>query len=161
MVKFVRIYRNNEYTLIPLNDYLKEYHYKIPDGWEDVNNWLSKVFKIRSELEYINLKKELQVEDFNISKIRETYLKIKEEEPSFDEDILMFISFLFGTMYFSKIGNPSLNEWLNSFDINHPFKNKSDYGFSFIDVLQYEFGQNAIRKILLSTLHWISSQSGG
>lgn len=43
-----------------------------------------------------------------------------------------------------------------------PFKTKEDlgYGYSFLDALQYEYGQNIVRKDLLSTLRWIGSQGG-
>lgn len=162
MVKSVRIYRNNEFILLPLDEYLTEYNSQIPEGWKWYSKWLDKVFNIKTELEYNNLIREIQVEDFDISKIKEAYLRLRSDYSFFDDDILKFIAFLFGTNYFFKIGNPSIEQWFNSIDINHPFKElKSiESGFSFYDVIQYKFGQNAIRKRLLSTLKWITSQGG-
>ena len=96
------------------------------------------------------------------NKIKTIYSNLQKEGCKLDDDILKFISFLFGTAYFSKIGNPTLQEWLSAVDINHPFKTKEDlgYGYSFLDALQYDYGQNAIRHTLFSTLRWISSQGG-
>lgn len=49
-------------------------------------------------------------------------------------------------------------EWLNLGDINKPKVKKENMDLSFMDLIQYEFGQNAIRLSLLSTLKYISSQ---
>lgn len=162
MVKFVRIYENNEYILLPLQDYLQDNSTQLPEGWIKVNDWINKVFEIKSDMEYQSLLDEFQVEDVDIRKSKESYTNLKSKYNNFDDDILMFISFLLGTTYFSRIGNPTIEEWLNAVDINHPFKKEEDlgYGYSFFDASRYEFGQNIIRKKLLSTLHWISSQGG-
>jgi hypothetical protein len=162
MVKSVRIYRNNEFVLLPLNEYLKAYNSEIPEGWQWYSEWINKVFNIQTEFEYDYLSRETQVESFNVSKIKESYIELKNSYVIFDDDILRFIAFLSGTSYFFKIGNPTIDQWLNSNDINHPFKKEENIGagFSFQDVIQHGFGQNAIRKILLSTLKWIGSQGG-
>ncbi|CAM3165962.1 hypothetical protein [Flavobacterium frigoris] len=162
MVNFVRIYRNNEFTLLAIEDYLKEYHSQLPEGWTEISNWLDRLFDIKNEQEYKKLSEEMQVEIFDLNKIKTTYSNLNKECYMFDDDILKFISFLFGTAYFLKIGNPTLQEWLSAVDINHPFKTKEDlgYGYSFLDALQYEYGQNIVRKDLLSTLRWIGSQGG-
>jgi hypothetical protein len=141
--------------------YLTKYHSEIPEGWVDISDWINRVFNIQTDSDYKALGRELQVEEFDISKIKESYIKLKNKYINIEDDILKFISFLFGTSYFSKIGNPTFDRWLNAVDLNHPNKKKEElgYGFSFQDVLQYKFGQNAIRKNLLSTFRWISSQS--
>lgn len=122
MVKSVRIYRNNEFTVLPLDEYLREYHSELPEGWTRYCEWLDKVFDIKTELEYDILARETQVEHFNVFKIKESYRKLKNDFSIFDDDIIKFIAFLMGTSYFSRIGNPSIEQWLNSIDINHPFK---------------------------------------
>jgi hypothetical protein len=162
MVNFVRIFRDNNYMLVSLEDYLKEKYILQPEGWSETCDWINKVFNIQTELEYNILAKEAQIDNFDVFKIKEAYAKLTNEYFNFDNDILKFISFLLGTSYFSKIGNPTIEEWLNAVDINHPFKKKENvgYGYSFFDALQYEFGQNIIRKDLLFTLRWISSQGG-
>ena len=160
MVNFVRIYRNNEFILLPLEDYLMDYHSEMPEGWTIIRNWVDRLFKIENEQDYKNVSKEMQVEPFDLDRIKIAYNNLEKKNYGFDKDILMFISFLFGTSYFSKIGNPSIDQWINAIDINHPFSEKENVGFSFIDALRYDFGQNAIRKILTSTFRWISSQGG-
>lgn len=160
MVNFVRIYRNNEFILLPLEDYLTDYHSEMPEGWAGICDWIDRLFKIENEQEYKNISEEMQIETFDLTKIKIAYSNIEMGGYGFDKDILKFISFLFGTSYFSKIGNPSIDQWLNAIDINHPFSEEENVGFSFMDALRYDCGQNAIRKILPSTLHWISSQGG-
>jgi len=162
MVNFVRIFRNNEYVVLPLQDFLNVNCAQLPEGWSGISNWINRIFEIKNEEDRDVLSREIQVEYFDIVKVRDAYTRLKNEYADFDEDILKYISFLFGTSYFLKIGNPTIDEWLNAVDINRPFKKRvdSDYGFSFVDALGYNFGQNAIRKKLLSTLHWISSQGG-
>jgi hypothetical protein len=160
MVNFVRIYRNNEFILLTLEDYLSDYHSEMPEGWAEVSHWIDRVFKIKNEEEYKKVSEEMQVETLDLNKIKTTYDNLEKEDNRFDRDILKFISFLFGTSYFTKIGNPSIDQWLNAIDINHPFSERENGGFSFVDALEYKQGQNAIRKSLLTTLHWISSQGG-
>ena len=162
MVNFVRIYKNNEFTLLALDDYLKEYHSQLPEGWTEISSWINRLFDIKNPQECKKLSQEKQIEIFDLNKINATYSNLHKEGYKFDDDILKFISFLFGTAYFSKIGNPTLQEWLSAFDINHPFKTKETlgYGYSFLDALQYEYGQNIIRKDLFSTFRWLGSQGG-
>lgn len=162
MVKSIRIYRNNEFTLLSLAEYFSEYNSELPEGWIWYCEWLAKVFNIKTKMEYDSLRREVHVEHFDVAKIKKSYIKLKSDYSAFDDDILKFIAFLQGTSYFSKIGDPSIEKWLNSIDINHPFNEKEngESGFSFKDAIQYKFGQNAIRKRLLSTLRWITSQSG-
>ena len=160
MVNFIRIYRNNEFILLSLEEYLSDYHSQMPEGWAGVSNWITRLFKIENEQDFIKISAEMQVEPFDLNKIKIAYNILKKEKYGFDKDILKFISFLFGTSYFTKIGNPPIDQWLNAIDINHPFSERENGGFSFVDALRYEYGQNGIRKNLLSTLHWISSQSG-
>lgn len=160
MIRVLKYIKSGVPIYISFEEYLEEYCKEIPEGWNDMSKRIDKVFNFQTEADYKILGSELQVENFDISKIGSSYSHLKKEYPNFDEDILRFISFLLGTSYFSKIGNPTIDQWLNANDINHPFKEKGNEGFSFTDALQYVSGQNAIRKLLLSTLHWISSQGG-
>ena len=160
MVKSVYIYRNNEYILLSLREYLKEYCNQIPDGWAIIKNWIDRLFEAKTKTDYEDLAKEIQVEYFDFKSIKTAYESLKDEYNTFDDDILRFISFLYGTTYFSKIGNPTIEMWLNATDINHPLKNVDKSDFSFMDAIQFEYGQNAVRKKLMSTLRWISSQGG-
>ncbi len=143
---------------MPLIDYLKEYNSRLPEGWVLIIDWLNQVLEVETELDCDLLAREMQVELFNVSKIRKTLDELKKDYFIFDIDILKFIAFLSGTTYFIKIGNPSIVEWLNLGDINKPKVKKENMDLSFMDLIQYEFGQNAIRLSLLSTLKYISSQ---
>ncbi|WP_047451741.1 hypothetical protein [Alistipes sp. ZOR0009] len=158
MVKSVCIYRNNEYIFIALEEYLKQYHSQIPNGWVDLKKWIDRVFEKNAD--YGNLSNEIQVEHFDIKAIKEAYLNLRTMNYNLDDDILKFMAFLFGTSYFIKIGNPAIDLWLNATDLNHPLKNGDKGDFSCMDAIEFRYGQNAIRKKLLSTLRWISSQGG-
>lgn len=151
MVKKIRIFRNNEFLLIPVKDYLNEYHKEIPEGWEQISNWIDRVFNVESQEELKILESQMQVEQLNLLEIKKSFLWLKEKYGILSDDILKFIAFLFGTKYFSKVGNPPIDQWFNANDINYPFKiSENNVGFSFIDALQFENGENAIRKNLLS-----------
>lgn len=161
MIKVLKYIRSGVSVYISLEQYLEEYCKEQPEGWTWYCDWINKVFNIQTEMEYDALAKETQVERFDVFKVKESYIKLKNQYAEiFDADILRFIAFLLGTNYFSKIGNPTLEKWLNSKDINHPFKENQDYDFSFMEAIKYDYGQNAIRKNLMSTLRWISSQGG-
>jgi hypothetical protein len=120
MIKVLKYHRGGENIYIPFEQYLDEYCKEIPESWVWYCEWLNKVFNIQTELEYDFLARQIQVESFDVSKIKESYIKLKEDYSVFDDDILRFIAFLSGTSYFSKIGNPTLKHWLNAVDINHP-----------------------------------------
>lgn len=162
MVKKIRLFKNNDFIYITLEEYLIEYHSQIPEGWILFNNRLIKVVESENESEKLRLVTDYQVEDFNIIKFKDSLNELIYKYTNFDQDILRFISFLKSTSYFEKIGNPTLNQWFNSIDINHPFKktNESYSGYTFFEAIEFVNGQNAIRKSLLSTLPWISSQIG-
>ncbi len=158
MVKTVCLYRNNEYTYIPLSEYLSQYHNKLPEGWLDLKIWINRLFESNADNE--SLAKEMQVEYFDIKTIKEAFAFLKSKNYNLDEDILKFIAFLFGTSYFTRIGNPTIDVWLKATDLNHPLKNNDKGNFSCMDAIEFQYGQNAIRKKLMSTLKWIGSQGG-
>lgn len=163
MVKFITIFRNNKFIQYGIDDYLMDYCQNIPEGWDFYSDWIKKIFEIQKDADYQVLAKHTQVGYFDISKIKDAYTElIKIYSTIFDDDILRFIAFLKGTKYFTKIGDPTLNQWLNSVDINDPFKRDTENfgGLSFIEAIRYKNGQNYIRNTLLSTIKWISSQSG-
>ncbi len=158
MVKTVSLYRNNEYIFIPLVEYLSQYHNQLPEGWTDLKMWIDRIFEKNAD--YKELAKEMQVEYFDIKAIKEAFDFLKSQNYNLDEDILRFIAFLFGTSYYTKIGKPTIDLWLNASDLSYPFKTNDIGNFSCMDVAELQYGQNAIRKKLMATLKWIGSQSG-
>lgn len=162
MIKVLKYKRGGENVYFSLEQYLEEYCKSAPQGWHNIINWIDKILTVNNKADFELILLEMHMDDLNIDNIKFKYNQLKTINYGFDDDILQFIAFLHGTSYFEKIGNPSIDEWLNSVDINHPSIQKTyqEYGYSFFDALKYELGQNAIRRDLLSTLHWVLSQGG-
>jgi hypothetical protein len=151
MVKKVHIYRNNELMLIPIEDYLEQYEYRLSGSWYEYQKYIDDAFNIKTNTDCKAFKKAFGVSKFDCSKMQIFYEKIKNELSFFDDDILRYIAFLEGLHYFEMIGNPSLDIWLNNTrDLNRPFEENNDYmGFSILDVVNLKYGGNAIRNKLL------------
>ena len=161
MVNKIKIYRNNEFMYIPIEDWFEEHYKTIPKESERTFEIISKIFNINKLDDYERIYNYLWIH-FNYHQILLKYKELLKLKLPFDDDIIKFISFLYGTNYFIKVGNPDIDLWINSKDINHPFKETQDAkeGFSLIEAINFKFGQNAVRKRLLSSLKLIGSQGG-
>lgn len=149
MVKQAKIYRNNKYILIPLEEFLEQYHSKIKNGWHQVQGYVNEAFNIKTQENYNAFLKEFPEFDYN--RMHEMYERIKIDLSFFDDDILKFIAFITALGYFEKIGNPSLDVWINADNFNKPFEQcEKDEGYSLLDILPLKYGTNAIRNDLLS-----------
>lgn len=158
MVKRIKIYRNNEYLLIPIEQYLEEYHSKVDPDWERIiTSIVIKAFNLSNHDDYQAFLKSTSLHSFNYIKMKEFYMSIYKQWDFFDDDILKFIAFIYARDYFQKIGNPNLEDWLNAKDLNKPFKEHTgDESFSLMDVVNLKFGKNAVRNQLLRTLKIIT-----
>ena len=161
MVNKIKLFRQNTYIYIPITDWFEEHYKELPKETIETFAIISDVFQIKTIEDYKKIYDYLWV-DFNYHKILIKYEELINMNLPFDEDIIKFIAFLYGTDYFIKIGYPDINIWLNAKDFNHPFEDIKDKqeGFSLFEAVKYEFGQNAVRSRLLSTLKWLGSQSG-
>lgn len=159
MVTFVKIYRNNKYVNIPLSDWISEQFKYLPIETENIFSVISEIFEIRKEEDYERIHTQLWI-DFNYRVVIEKYDELKKLNLPFNDDIIKFIAFLYGTNYFKLIGSPSLDIWLNSKDFNNPFKSLVTDGYSLIDAINYDFGQNAVKSRLISALKVLGPQGG-
>ncbi|MDR1092168.1 MAG: hypothetical protein LBL79_13930 [Prevotella sp.] len=152
MVEKIRIYRNNGHMLIPIEQYLEEYHSKtVPDWYNFLDDLVYKAFSIIDEDSYRVFLKSASLKYFDYKKMKDLYEWIKIDLGFFEEDILKYIAYIATFGYFEQIGNPSWYVWLNAKDINEPFKKyNDDEGFSIVDIMGLKYGTNAIKRKLLS-----------
>lgn len=150
----VRVFRNNNYQNISLQEYLDIYHSNLLKDWEDFYFYVKKAFDVDDEesIKVFLLEMNLRKFDFILMKKKYDFLKFNEKMSVFDDDILRFISFLYGFGYFERIGNPDLIQWLNSKNLTPPSDEQSDY--SLLEVNKLRNGGNAVRHKLLTTLSW-------
>ena len=142
--KYVRVNRIDE-EFISLDEYLEYYHSKIVDSWWEIQDYVNAAFNNSNECEAF-LK---YLPKFNPDKMHSFYERIKVELDFFDDDILRYIAFIAALGYFEKIGNPSLDVWVNAVDINRPF-NQTEERHNILDLIGLKYGGNAIRNGLLS-----------
>lgn len=161
MVKKIKLFRNNKFVLVPITEWFEEHYRVLPIETIRLYNEISRIFEIKNLDDYKKIYNFLWI-DFNYHRILIKYDELKQMDLPFDDDIIKFIAFLYGTPYFGLIGYTTLESWINAKDINHPNKNENDEneGFSLLEAVNYNYGQNAVRSRLLSTLPWLSAQGG-
>ena len=149
MNKYIKTYN----ALLSLEEFLELYYPKTYDSWYEFQKNVNDAFNIKTKEEYDVFLKEFWVQKLDCKYMKEFYEKIKIELNFFDDDILRFIAFIAGLGYFQKIGNPSLDIWLNAKDLHHPFDKYEEYeGFSLLEVLNLKNGDNAIRNTLSTAI---------
>jgi len=158
MVGCIKVFRDNKITLIPIPEWFESNFKVMPTESKKYFQVIESIFEIQGIDDYQKNYDFLRI-DFNYHRILIKYDELIKMHLPFEQDILKFISFLFGTTYFGLIGFTTLESWLNAKDINHPNK-KEEFGYSLLEATNYKYGQNAIRVKLLSTLPWISEQGG-
>jgi hypothetical protein len=146
---------------IPIDVFFEKYYKEFPKESKKTFEVISKILEIKTLEDYKRINDYLWIH-FNFHKIFIKYEELQKMKLPFDEDIIKFIAFLSGTTYFGAIGFTTIENWLNAKDLNHPHKKVEDEneGFSLMEAINYEYGQNAIRRRLLSTLKWLTSQGG-
>lgn len=145
---------NNEYCFVTLQEYLNIYHSELSSDWGKFMLYVSKAFAIKGEDSFQEFLFEMNLNTFDYVLMKEKYnmLKSSQEMALFDDDIVKFISYLYGFGYFERIGTPNLNTWLNAKNLNRPFNESGEY--SLLEVIDLKNGGNAIRHKLLSSLNW-------
>jgi len=158
MVASVKVFRDNKITLIPIPEWFEINYKELPNESKRYFQVIERIFEIQGVNDYQKIYDFLRV-DFNYHRTLIKYEELKGMQLPFEQDILRFIAFLFGTNYFGLIGFTTLETWLNAKDINHPNK-EVEFDYSLLEASGYNYGQNAIRQKLLSTLPWVSEQGG-
>ncbi len=161
MVNKIKLFRDNKIIFIPITEWFKNQYTKLPIESKKHFEVIEKIFEIKDLDDYKKIYDFLRI-DFNYHRILIKHEELKRMQLPFEQDIIKFIAFLFGTTYFGLIGFTSLEAWLNAKDINHPNKEEApkNEGFSLLEATNYNHGQNAVRETLLSTLPWLSAQGG-
>jgi len=156
----VRLFKNNEYILIPLQDYLLQTHNEVHPAWNEYMKWVNEGLSINNEKEYQTYIKKLNLKWWDTEMVRKQYEDLKSSEFAqlFDDDILKFIAHLYGIGYFNRIGMPnlSLNDWVNIKGIFKPNRDRipDNEKYSLMDLVHLENGLNAIKYELLFALKW-------
>ena len=156
---------NNKYIQtfnrkIPIQVFFEEHFKELPLESKRYYAVISEIFEIENLDDYKRIYDFLWI-DFNYHRILIKYEELKQMQLPFEQDIIKFIAFLCGTIYFGLIGYTSFEVWLNAKDLNHPNKEELDKneGYSLLEAVNYTYGQNAVRARLLSTLSWLGPQS--
>lgn len=166
MIK-VRKLVGTEYIYITLQDALKKYHQNPPEGWfEYIKGWVNEGMNIHTEEAYNKYLKKMNLKWFYYEKVNRLYQNLKKSKYNdmFDDDILRYISHIYGLGYFERtnyeidINNPDLDKFLNTkniFSSSYVKSQLEEYEkYSLMDLLPLKNGMNAIRRELLSSSKW-------
>lgn len=166
MIK-VLLFKDGLKVELPLEEFLLEYHEKAPEGWlEEISQHVDLSLKIENEEELNQFLNTLNLKWFNYKKVKTLYNNLKNSRYNniFDDDILRYISFLFGIGCFERMNieidyeNPNLDSILNTKFIFHPKNEKNQISkmnmFSILDLLPLKNGMNAIRSELIKARKW-------
>lgn len=161
MVNRIKLFRDNKIVYVPITEWFEENFVELPFESKKLFKAVERIFEIRDLEDYKKLYDFLRI-DFNYHRILIKYEELIRMRLPFDQDIIKFIAFLFGTSYFGLIGFTSFEDWLDSKDINHPNRKdfSKDEGYSLLEAVKFKHGQNAVRMKLLTTLSWLSAQGG-
>ncbi len=153
----VRVFRNNHYEYISLEEYVEIYHNSLNQSWFRYMDLIDEGMSLdegnyKSFIEKMNLKR------YDSSFVCRKYDSLKNSEISqyFDNEVLKFLSHLYELGYFKRIGNPSLLEWISTKNVFSPKANlvKEDEGYSILDLVPIRNGDIAIKNTLLNALKW-------
>jgi len=87
---------------IPIEDWFEEHYKTIPKESERTFEIISKIFNINKLDDYERIYNYLWIH-FNYHQILLKYKELLKLKLPFDDDIIKFISFLYGTNYFIKV----------------------------------------------------------
>jgi hypothetical protein len=154
MKRYIKTYSE----LLTLEQFLEKYCSNLSPDWDNILGGVNEAFSIRNEKDYQEFLRKWRLFHYDYHKMKNFYDQLIKRQVPLDDDVLRYISFLEGFGYFEKIGNPSIEQWLNARDFNRPFddaKMKDNEGFSIMEVLHLPNGGNAIRNQLLSSMKWV------
>lgn len=154
----VKIYRNNKYILISLEEYVNEYHSELHYSWNEYQSWIDEGMNLDNDKDYGQYIKKLNLKKYDYKRVNQIYQDLKQSKFAriLDDEILKFISQLYELGYFERIGNPDLEIWLNTKNIFKPNHDKipADVGFSLMDLIPLKNGINAFKNTLLFAFKW-------
>jgi hypothetical protein len=152
---------------ISLHQFLNEYHQNPPKGWwEYIYGWVNTGFEIETNEDYELYLKKLNLKWFYIDKVKILYenLKTSKYGQMFHDDIIRFISHLYGLGFLERSGfsvdihNPNLDTLLTTKFVFHSLSSRNllsdNEMFSIMDIQPLWNGMNAIRAELLYALKW-------
>ncbi len=142
-----------------LQRYLDEYHSSPPCGWEDdIKDIVERGMNIQSEEEYEAYIKKMNLRSWDVEGVRKFYRDLCESKLAkiFDDDILKYLAHAYGEGYFRRIGNPNMEEWINTKGVLKPNRDKipENEKYSLMDLVKLRNGMNAVRHELLFTSKW-------
>ena len=150
----IKIFKNNEYKYISLQEYINEFHSSINQSWYQYLELINEGMNIDND--YKIFLKKMNLKKYNFSYVNKKHQNLKSSGISeyLDDDILKFISHLFEIGYFKRIGQPDLCSWLKTRNVFSPNRGKINGGYSIMELIILENGNYAVKNILLNALKW-------
>lgn len=161
------IYKNGETIKLPIEKYLILYHQTPPEGWlDEINNYVNFSLNIKNDVDLKIFLNKLNLRWFNYANVQLLYENLKKSKYNsiLEDDILKYISYLFGLGCFDRINitidvdNPNLDIIINTKFLFHSINVRNNTSeenmFSFADLIPLKNGMNAIRHELLLGKKW-------
>ncbi len=123
-----------EYVEISLQDALLEYHQTPPKNWfEDIEIIINKGLEINDNESCKAFLKKTNLGWFDYKSVNTLYQNFKKSKYNdmFDDDILRFISYIYGLGYFERtnfemdVNKPNLEKWLNTKNVFSSYNERS------------------------------------
>ena len=167
MIKVKHYLGGGQYVYVSLQESLSKYNQHPPEGWvEYIEGWVNEGMEISGSEEYESYLKKLNLKWFDYEKVKVLYQSLKQSKYNemFDDDVLRYISHIYGLGYFERtnyeidINSPDFDKFLNTKDIFKSYYVRSqlreDESYSLMDLLPLKYGMNAIRRELLFSSKW-------
>jgi hypothetical protein len=143
---------------VSLQDAVNKYDSELHFSWNEYQLWIDEGMNLSNDEDYKNYIKKLNLKKYDYKEVNNTYQDLKKSKFAefLDDEILRFISHLYELGYFSRIGNPDLETWLNTKNVFQPNHDKisADEGYSLMDLIPLRNGINAFKNTLLLALKW-------
>jgi len=163
----VLVFKNGSVIKLPLDEFLDEYHQNPPEGWhEELKEFVNVSLSISNEQELNQFLSKMNLRWFNYKNVKLLYQNLKNSNYSsiLEDDILRYISFLYGLGCFERMNiqidekDPDLDPILKPKFLFHPMSVKNqiseDNMFSILDLIPLKNGMNAIRSELIKAKKW-------
>jgi hypothetical protein len=154
----VKVYRNNDYVFLSLQDYVNQYHTELHPSWIEYQSWIDEGMSLNNDQDYQQYINKLNLKKYDYVRVNQMYQDLTRSKFAkfLDKEILKYISQLYELGYFNRIGNPDLETWFNTKNVFEPHREKisADEGFSLLELLPLKNGSHALKNTLLFALKW-------
>lgn len=153
-MKYAKLFKNNEFVIIPYQEYIDEYCGQIDSIWNPIIDEINEGFDKDNQLVYA---KRNNLKHWDVVFVNKKYNELCETHFAslVDASVIKFIAWMYGMRYFDEIGNPKFEDWLNTKNVSkkgNQFDIPEEMSVTIMEVLKYRNGQNGVKSILLSCL---------